>query len=466
MEDNTKMNVEEENKKSNEGEMPEKNDDFVVIREQIKARPINKAKLMRNTLVAAISAVVFGIVACITFFLLAPIVSGYFNKDENIEQVDPFIFPEETVEEEMLPEDMLIKEPEATPQIDFSKFSYLSEDEVKNLIEGVVSQIEFSVSDYQLLYQKLSNIAYEFKASMVRVTSVKSATDWMDTLIEGQSEVSGLLVADNDQFIYVLTYTSELKNMENIVVTFSNNVSARAEFLKSDANTGLCVLTVDKSLLGESTLNYYTVASFGSSKSNYLAGTPIIALGSPMGYYGSFAYGVITSNPKTIYMSDCNYGYITTDMNMVPNANGLIINLQGYVLGVIGSNAEKTDDNVMGMIGVSELKKTIEQMVNNKDMAYLGIESLDVPQEAILTYNAPFGAFILSVDLGSPAMQAGIQSGDIITAINGKVITNYDDFRSFILQAQPGDTVTITTMRKSMTEYKQMQYEVVLTEQK
>ena len=101
-----------------ESETQEK-DEFVFMREEIKSRPINRKKLMRNTMVAAISAVVFGLVACVTFALLAPFVIDRISGNEKEEEVkvEPVVisFPEETVEEEMTPEDMILTSTDPAP---------------------------------------------------------------------------------------------------------------------------------------------------------------------------------------------------------------------------------------------------------------------------------------------------------------------------------------------------------------
>ncbi len=443
----------------------EKNDDFVVIREQIKARPINKSKLFKNSLIVVVLAVIFGIVACVTFFFLSPFVSGILDKDMEVQKEDPFIFPEEAIEEEMRPEDMLIEEPE--PEIDYSQFSYLNEDEVRSLVEGVVNKISFSVSDYQNLYLELSAIAYDSKRSLVRVTSVKSATDWMDTLAAGSSEMSGVLVAENDTSLFILTYMSAVPYKENIVVTFANNFSMRAEYVQGDSNTGLCILEVKKEDIPTATINYVTIAILGSSKSNYLAGTPIIALGSPMGVYGSFGYGIVTSNGKTINMADNNYSYITTDINGSNQATGVVINLKGNVVGIINTvNAPKDMSNVVGILGVTELKKTIERMVNQANNPFFGIKSIDVPVEAQYDYGAESGAFVLEIIMGSPAMNVGIQSGDIITSFNGRTINSYEDLNTQIYLTQPGDEVEVKALRLVQGEYKEIIFTVVMGQQK
>ena len=107
--------------KTEEGE----NRDVTIIREKIKSRPVNKGKLAKSTLISAVSALVFGLVACVAFYALGPVVSGYFEKEEEEEKPRPqVIFPNEPLEDEINPEDMLIT---PDPAIDLSELASLSE---------------------------------------------------------------------------------------------------------------------------------------------------------------------------------------------------------------------------------------------------------------------------------------------------------------------------------------------------
>ena len=80
----------------------EKNEDsFEFVKEKIKERPINKRKLLRRTIITAVMALVFGLIACITFFALEPIISNWLYPEKEPEIVT---FPEE--QEETMPGDM------------------------------------------------------------------------------------------------------------------------------------------------------------------------------------------------------------------------------------------------------------------------------------------------------------------------------------------------------------------------
>lgn len=456
----------EENNKNNDLEQKaSQNDDFVVIREKIKARPVNRTKLVKNSVMVALSAVMFGLIASLTFIVLAPLVSGYLKDDSDVIPSNTFVIPEENKEDEMLPGDMLINEP--MPEIDYSQFNFLDEEEVKSLVEGVVNQIEFSVVDYQKLYQKLAVIAYDFNKSLVKISCVNNETDWLENLVTNSGETTGLVVNKTLEYIYILTYSDCIDNKENIVVTFSNTFSAVAEYVAEDNNSGLCIIAVSNENLNESTLNYVEIPQFGGSKSNYLAGTPIIAVGSPLGTIGSVGYGVVTSNGTLMNMTDCNYSYITTDIYGSTQSAGFVINLKGYVLGVIEpSLAPKDMTNLVGIIGITELKKTIENMINGVKVPYFGIKCVDVPTVAQLNYDVPVGAYVLSVEMGSPAMRGGLQKGDIISSIDGHAILGYDDFYATLCQLNAGETVKVVAYRQTQDTYKEIELDLILRESK
>ena len=75
------------------------------LRETIKQKPVNKKKLIRRTVITVVMAVVFGLVACVTFLVLEPVISNRLYPEEEAKEVQ---FPEETVTEEMKPDDMLV----------------------------------------------------------------------------------------------------------------------------------------------------------------------------------------------------------------------------------------------------------------------------------------------------------------------------------------------------------------------
>lgn len=439
-------------------EETQKQDNFVFMREEIKSRPVNRKKLARNTFVAAVSAVVFGLVACITFALLAPFVMNRINEKENEEEREepqyPVIvsFPEETVEEEMNPADMLISDPD----IDISDIPSMEEEEIRRLIESV----RFSLTDYQGLYKSLSDIANTALKSMVRVTPMKENVDWLDYAYDDSSELSGLLVGSNGTELFAVTYYSQVKNSETLKVTFYNGVQAKAEIVDYDSATDLCLISILEEDINELTKEVIEVATLGASSYNSIVGAPVIAVGSPLGGFKSVNYGIVTSNSTSIYQTDINYKHIITNIYGSSSATGIIVNLKGEVLGIIDTKFSSSDTkNLICALGISELKKPIERMMNRQQTVYFGIIGDDVPA-SVHAQGAPEGVFVKSVEMDSPAMRAGIQSGDIIVGTESIPITRYKDFLYFLREEELNGTDTFRIARYSQEEYKQISLEV------
>lgn len=431
------------------------NDKFVFMREEIKSRPVNKKKFARNTILAASSAVIFGIVACVTFALVAPFIMDKLSERDNqsdSEAETPVVitFPEESADEEMNPEDMLVAGDET--EEDKTEESTIEEEEIKEML----SDITFTVSDYQDLYKSLSDIASEAEKSLVRVTPVKKGTDWLNYMYEGESELTGVILADTDTELYIVTKYSSVRAHESVVVTFVNNVQAEAKLVNYDSQSDLCVLSVDKESLNEVTKEAIVVATLGTSYSSNLVGTPIIAIGSPMGTYGSVNYGIVTSNSDKIVVVDNYYKQVVTNIYGSQSASGVIINLKGEIVGIIDSKHPSSDTkNLICSLGISELKKTLERLTNGKDVVLLGITGSDVPSDAVIL-GAPSGVFVLSVELDSPAMEAGIQSGDIISKIGDVNISQFSEFLKVLRTIDQGSEVPIVINRSVQDEYKEI----------
>lgn len=432
-------------------------DEFVFMREEIKSRPINRKKLARNTFLAAISAVVFGLVACVTFALLAPYVTDFLSeKPVEEEEENPILIsiPEETVEEEMAPEDMLVSTEEE--EIDYSELALLEEEEIKKIVDSV----KMTASDYQDMYKALADIANDAKKGIVRVTPIKQNTNWLNNIYEKTSDLSGLIVAETDTDLYILTNYSLVKDVEEIVISFVNSIQAKATFVDCDTATDLCILNVSLGDINEVTLDSIEVASLGSSMYTNLVGTPCIAVGSPLGTYGSLNYGMVTSNSGKITVTDNCYKQVITNIYGTTNANGIIISLKGDVIGIIDNKYSSSETkNLVTAIGISELRKTLERMINKVDVAYLGIKGSEVPIEATAA-GAPEGVIVSSVELDSPALNAGIQSGDIITNIGGNNIYKFSDFVNALKGIPIDSEQEVMIYRYSQGSYKKITSEV------
>ena len=406
------------------------NKDIDFIKEKVKERPVNKRKLLKRTIITASMAVIFGLIACFTFLVLEPVFSNWLYPEED---PAPVQLQEEAANEEMLPEDMVLEteseeEKESTP-----------------VTSTVVQKIDMSVSDYQKLYSNLYKLVQDAAKSMVTVTGVVSDVDWFNNTYENKGQTAGLIVADNGKELMILTEKETVEQAEKVHVTFCDSTQVTATLKQSDPTTGLAVICVNLTDIAEETKEIIKAAKLGSSNSGSgLLATPVIALGRPMGNVSSVAYGMITSMDTVLNLTDGNYRLLTTDIYGSTNGSGVLINLNGQVLGIISQRNNSSDaKNLVSALGISDLKSNIEKLSNGQAMATLG-------------------TYVTGIVMDSPAMVAGIQSGDVIVKMGTEEITTFQEYNKEMMSLVPDSQITITIMRQVQDEYQEMAVDVIL----
>ena len=235
-----------------------------------------------------------------------------------------------------------------------------------------------------------------------------------------------------------------------------------------DQTTGLAVLAVPLSSLSREQKENITYASLGSSAGRLLVGQPVMAVGAPIGISGSVCYGIVTSQGTPLGLLDSNYKLMTTDIYGSKAASGVLTNMRGEVVGILYNVNESGDmQNRLCGIGISELKKTIEKLSNGEKIVYLGIHGAEISSIISQEYQIPRGAYITNIDMDSPAMQAGLQNGDIIIKVDDGEIGSYVEFVNILMKAQVGQNLKLTVARQSQGrgEYQEMSVNVVLQEQ-
>lgn len=440
-----------------------KQDNFMI--EKIKQRPINKRRLVRRTLITVSMAVIFGLIACFTFLVLEPVISNWLYPEEESEAI---IFPEEP--EEMLPEEMLEEyiqpspSPSPTPVPEEQQPEKVELDE--NQIQEILDQVVLDMGDYRQIYSVLSDYVKQISQYMVVVTGTKSDTDWFANEYESKNETTGVVIGNNGRELLILTDYSSVKKADHLTVTFSNGVQSDALMMQYFYDGNLAVLCISLNMLSQDMqMEDMFVAPLGSSLQKNLVGSPVIAMGSPMGSSGSVGYGIITSAGNQVTLADMNYQLLTTDIYGSQSASGVLFNTSGQVMGFITTGKTGSDmRNMISAYGISDLKQMISRLTKGDRIPYLGILGVDVPKEANEQSQVPFGAYVREVEMDSPAMLAGIQSGDVIVGIDQQSVTKMGDYSNYLLKINVEDTVTLRVMRQSQGEYKELDFEVTVGE--
>lgn len=432
-----------------------KQSDFMM--EKIKERPVNKKKLLRRTVTTAAMAVIFGLIACLTFLILEPVFSNWLYPEEEPQAV---VFPEEI--DELAPEDMLVED--ETPSIQEAVESVMLEDEQ---IQKILDNVSLDKGNYLQLYDAMSSYVEELNDSMVTVTGVSSNVDWLNDTYEQEGQTYGVLVANNGKEYLILTSRATVRQKENITVTFCSGESAEAEVKQTDSQTSLAVVAVPISSLTKETRDAVKVATLGSSNLKNPVGIPVVALGSPLGSVGSAGYGMIVSAAVPLSKVDANYKLFVTDIAGTSDGLGVLFNMQSQIVGIITPDRARAElKNNVTAVGISELRKLIENMSNGKTVAYMGISGTDVTADANREYGVPFGAYVREIEMDSPAMLAGIQRGDVIVEIAGNSIENFNNYAAALLRLDAGQTVTVIVQRSVQNSYREMEIELTLGEAK
>ena len=324
----------------------------------------------------------------------------------------------------------------------------------------------------------VSDIVDEVMPSIVAITNV-SQTEYQS--FWGQSKTyestscgSGIIVGQDNDYLYVATNNHVVEGANSLTVTLANDDTVSAEIKGTDPSTDLAVVKVALSSIKDDTMSAIKVATLGSSDA-LKVGESCIAIGNALGYGQSVTTGVISALNREVSVSDSssstNYTaeLIQTDAAINPgNSGGALLNTAGEVIGI--NSVKYSDTSVEGIgyaIPMDTAKPIIEELitkekVDESNSAYLGIAGVDVTSDVAKTYNMPTGVYVAQVTEGSAAEKAGIQKGDIITKFDGKDVTSMEELSYNMQYYAAGTTVDVVIARSSNGQYEEQTISVTL----
>lgn len=408
-----------------------KNSDFSFMKEKIKQKPIYQNRMVQKCIWAVILGALFGVAALGIWAAVLPKLNDKMAEQE----IQPIEIPEE-------PEPVEEEEPEAPV--------YITE------------KVSMELDDYKRMYQQLIQLGSQTEKSLADITVVTVDTDWFDETYTSQKTATGIIIGDNGLELLLLAPYERINSGGDLQITFFDHTTAAGVIKKYDKNTGLAVVSVNLNKISQTTRDIILYADMGSSKT-LRSGEPVIAVGSLMGTSGSILFGNLTSVSQMagIYDGTCNV--LTTDIVSGENATGVLVNWEGKIVGLIQDKYEvSAQKGTIQAYGISDLKSVIEHLSNNQDIVYMGITGADVTTSVSETEHIPIGVYVSEVALGSPAMEAGIQPGDVITSISGKPVTNLKDVMSILLKCSNEQNVEVTCQRMDKTEYQELDVSVTL----
>ena len=259
---------------------------------------------------------------------------------------------------------------------------------------------------------------------------------------------SGFIISDDG---YILTNYHVIEDSDSISVSMYNGESFDATLIGYDESNDIVVLKIDAEGLAPVIL--------GDSK-NLNVGDSVVAIGNPLGEltFTLTSDAISAKDREVTFSNNTTMNLLQTDCAINSgNSGGALFNLYGEVIGVTNakygtsSNSSASIDNIGFAIPINSIVNIVESIIEKGYISkpYLGISLLDVSAET-QAYGIPAGAAIQAVTENSPAAQAGLQRGDVITAVGGEAMTS-NELVSFVVSASVGQQILFSIYRQGET---------------
>jgi Do/DeqQ family serine protease len=261
-----------------------------------------------------------------------------------------------------------------------------------------------------------------------------------------QSVGSGVIVDSKNG--YVLTNAHVVENAKDITVTLLDNRSIKAELVGADKGSDIAVLKIKAPNLTE-------MPMADSSKAE--VGDYVVAIGNPFGLQHTVTFGIISAlgraSPERT--ADSYEDFIQTDAAINPgNSGGALVNFLGQLIGINSQIISQSGGNIgIGFAIPSNMAKSImDQIVKYGSVkrGMIGIRMQTLSPEVTQSLGVPngtTGVLVSEVVKGSPAEKAGIEAGDIVTAVNGKAVKSDLELRNIVGLMRIGDKLDVALLR-------------------
>ena len=262
---------------------------------------------------------------------------------------------------------------------------------------------------------------------------------------------SGFIITEDGYILtnyHVISYAAQ-GNYAITVMTY-DGTSYTAKIVGVDSSNDIAVLKIDATEL--------TPVTFGDSD-EMSVGDTVYAVGNPLGELEfSMSTGHVSAKDRAITTEES-----TTPINVFQidaavnsgNSGGPVYNDAGQVIGIVTAKYSSTGVEGLGFaIPINDAVNLANELMENgvvTNKVQLGITTQTVPASVAQYYNMVEGAYVYSVNEGSCAEKAGLQIGDIITAVGGKAVASSDALKAALRSFAPGDTTELTVYRGGKT---------------
>ena len=222
----------------------------------------------------------------------------------------------------------------------------------------------------------VSSVVDEVMPSIVAITNTGTVTYnsfFGKKSQQSQSCGSGIIVSEDDDYLYIATNNHVVADSEELTVQFDDDSVVKAEIRGTDPDDDLAVVRVKKSDLGKDTYSNIKIATIGDSDS-VAVGSPAIAIGNALGYGQSVTTGIVSALNRTVTTQDSQTGETVTNNNLIQtdaainpgNSGGALLNENGEVIGINSVKYSSTEVEGIGYaIPMSVAKPIIESLIQD-----------------------------------------------------------------------------------------------------
>ena len=443
------------------------------IREKI-VKPKRRSRFLAVAIGGFFGAVLFGLIACFSFVWLYPYISKMHGDDvvetTTAERITLPTHSEEeiTTAEETTPvetEEVSTQESTEETQPE-SEGALLPVDKewIERSIDRKINDIKVDVRDIENYAREIQKIYQNVEKSLVTIMPSASVDPIFQT---DQGAMSGILFShlNSVRTVFILT-NYEAAAIKDPVVRFSGQTEyVPAQLRGTDSIMGMAVFSVQFDEDQDATYQSLHCIELGNTY-QIRAGSPVIAVGAPFGSCGTMSYGSVVEMRYDQMAADTAFRMYYTNMNAPEGGTGFLVNLSGQLIGLINSRyKDPVMQGYIAAVATEELTGIMTNMANQEATSYFGIVGQNITQSISQAANMPEGIYVTSVQPDSPAYQAGIMNGDIITNISSKSVTRMAQLKE-VLTTQgrhlPGETVRVTVMRLGRDGYSKVEIPVTL----
>lgn len=345
--------------------------------------------------------------------------------------------------------------------------------------EGIPDSSSIKLKQYSsTVSSDVSEIVQKNMPSMVAITnmSVQEVQSFFGGIQQRESTSggTGIIVGQNDTELLVVTNNHVVEGAQTLTVSFVDDESVEGNLKGTDPSKDLAVVAVPLDSIKSSTMEAIQTITLGDSTSLQV-GEPVIAIGNALGYGQSVTKGIVSALNRDLEMEGFDSKLIQTDAAINPgNSGGALLNANGELIGI---NTVKVNANaVEGMgyaIPISDANEVIQTLMNRttrtkvaeSEQGYLGIQGVDVTSDSSQMYNMPTGVYIAEVIKRGGADKAGISKGSIITKFDGITIDSMATLQEQLKYFRAGEEVEVVIqVPASNGEYEEQTVTVTLGE--